>query len=117
MICESAPKRDPGQNSSKSLKSSAKTPDVGGPIGADRDPARNKISQCINELRLIQVASRFGADSHHDELDHDATRAADAVTGRNRELRTEKQGRNPKGEISVLQKQQGRGHGEGNTRE
>jgi hypothetical protein len=42
--CESAPKRDPGQNSSKSLKSSAKTPEVGGPIGADRDPTRNKIS-------------------------------------------------------------------------
>src|SRR5258708_267384 len=27
--CESAPKRDPGQNSSKSLKSSAKTPEMG----------------------------------------------------------------------------------------
>jgi hypothetical protein len=35
--CESAPKQDPGQNSSKSLKSSAKTHEVGVPIGADRD--------------------------------------------------------------------------------
>jgi hypothetical protein len=53
--CESAPKRDPGQNSSKSLKSSAKTPEVGVPIGADRDPTRNKISlQGIKELRLIR---------------------------------------------------------------
>jgi hypothetical protein len=43
-VCESAPKRDPGQNSSKSLKSSAKTLEVGVPIGADRDPTRNKIS-------------------------------------------------------------------------
>jgi hypothetical protein len=42
--CESAPKRDPRQNSSKSLKSSAKTLEVGVPIGADRDPTRNKIS-------------------------------------------------------------------------
>ena len=29
--CESARKQDPGQNRSKSLKSSAKTPEVGGP--------------------------------------------------------------------------------------
>ena len=37
-VCESASKRDPGQNSSNSLKSAAKTPDVGVPIGADRPP-------------------------------------------------------------------------------
>src|SRR6516164_10116516 len=42
LVCESAPKRDPGQNSSKSLKSSAKTPEVGVPIDADRGPTRNK---------------------------------------------------------------------------
>jgi hypothetical protein len=40
--CESAPERDPGQNSSKSLKSSAKNTRSGGPDRADRDPTRAK---------------------------------------------------------------------------
>jgi hypothetical protein len=44
LACESAPKRDIGQNRSKSLKWSVKTPVVGVPIGADRDPTSNKIS-------------------------------------------------------------------------
>jgi hypothetical protein len=35
--CKSAPKRDPYQNSSKSLKSSAEMPKMGVSIGADRD--------------------------------------------------------------------------------
>jgi len=41
--CEPATKRDPGQNSSKSLKSFAKTPEVGVPIGADRAPSDAKF--------------------------------------------------------------------------
>ena len=41
---ESTPKRDPGQNCSKSVKSPEKTPAMGVPIGADRDPTKNKIS-------------------------------------------------------------------------
>jgi hypothetical protein len=54
--CESVPKRDPGQDSSKSLKSSAKTPEVGGPIGTDRDPhPKQNLLQRIKELRPIQL--------------------------------------------------------------
>src|SRR6516162_763241 len=64
ITCETAPKRDPGQDSSKLLKSSPKTPEVYVPIGADRDPTRNKnLLQCIKELRPIRGGDRFGVDS------------------------------------------------------
>ena len=48
--CESAPKRDPGQNSSKSLKSSAKTPEVGSrstPIGAPPETKTPSVYQGV----------------------------------------------------------------------
>ena len=42
--CESAPKRDPGQNCSKPLKSLEKTPDIEGPDRRRSGPTRSKIS-------------------------------------------------------------------------
>src|SRR6516162_1170480 len=59
-ICESAPKRDPGQNSSKSLKSSAKTPEVGVPIGADRDLPETKTSSVYQG---VEAYPRWGPAS------------------------------------------------------
>jgi len=65
ITCETAPKRDPGQDSSKLLKSSPKTPEVYVPIGADRDPTRNKIFFNVSRSwGLSEVGSPFGADSH-----------------------------------------------------
>ena len=46
--CESATKRDPGQKSSKPLISWAKTPEVGVPDRAYRDPTRNKNSFSVS---------------------------------------------------------------------
>ena len=53
--CESAPKQDPAQNTSKSLKLSAKTREVGGPDRRRSGPhPKQNLFQCIEELRPIR---------------------------------------------------------------
>ena len=59
--CESAPTRDPGQNGSKSLKSSAKTPEVGGPDRRRSGPPLETKPPSI--YQGVEVYRRWGPAS------------------------------------------------------
>ena len=87
---------------------------------ADPQPLVKELEQIsLFDFDRLAAAKRYPASgctspaAIHNKMDcrNRCARPADPVTGRNRELRTGKQGRNPKGEIIVLQQKQGRGDG------